>query len=163
VRGAKRVSIRALACTSCSPIARRRASVNDGDGDTLRSQTCFLAVTRAASTTREVIAADRRTVCCAQRAATDTPPSTRVEALSQRTRTTRPAARGGRLHRQDDPRAGPRDADVTGRATASVRHRTAASRGETIDRIAPTQGVPWHNRFHDSGVVVPAMPMPRSR
>jgi hypothetical protein len=44
---------------------------------------------------------------------------------------TRFAARGGWLHRPGDPRAAPRDADVTGRATASVGHRTAASRGET--------------------------------
>jgi hypothetical protein len=78
------------------------------------------------------------------------------------TRTTRLAARGGRLHRPGDPRAGPRDADVTGRATASVWHRTAASRGETSGRTAPTQAVPWHDRFHHSGVVVPAMPLPRT-
>ena len=36
---------------------------------------------------------------------------------------------GRRLHRPCNPRARPRDADVTGRATASVRHRTAASHG----------------------------------
>jgi hypothetical protein len=80
--------------------------------------------------------------------------------LPQRTRTTRLAARGGWLHRPGDPRAGPRDADVTGRATASVMHRTAASRGETNGRTAPTQAV-HRDRFHHSGVVVPAMPMPR--
>jgi hypothetical protein len=79
------------------------------------------------------------------------------------TRTTRLAAPGGRLHRPGDPRAGPRDAAVTGRTTASVGHRTAASRGETNGRTAPTQAVPWHDRFHHSGVVVPAMPMPRTR
>jgi hypothetical protein len=77
------------------------------------------------------------------------------------TRTTRLAARGGRLHRPGDPRAGPHDADVTRRATASVGHRTAASRGETNGRTAPTQAVPRHDRFHHSGVDVPAMPMPR--
>jgi hypothetical protein len=76
-------------------------------------------------------------------------------------RTTRLAARGGRLHRPGDPRAGPRDADVTGRATASVGHRTAASRGETNGRAARTQAASWHDRSHYSGVVVPAMPMPR--
>ena len=53
-------------------------------------------------------------------------------------------------------------ADVTGRTTASVGHRTAASRGETNGRTAPTQAVPWHERFHHSGVVLPAMPMPRT-
>ena len=58
------------------------------------------------------------------------------------TRTTRLAARSGRLHRPGDPRAGPRDADVTGRATASVRHRTAASRGETNGRTTPTRPCP---------------------
>jgi hypothetical protein len=83
--------------------------------------------------------------------------------LPERTRTRRLAVRGGRLHRPGDPRAGPRDADVTRRATASVRHRTAASRGETNGRTAPTQAVPWHDRFHHSGVVVPAMPMPRTQ
>jgi hypothetical protein len=83
--------------------------------------------------------------------------------VALRTRTTRLAARGRRLHRPGDPRAGPRDADVTGRATASVGHRTAASRGETNGRTAPTQAVPWHDRSHHSGVVVPAMPMPRER
>jgi hypothetical protein len=67
-------------------------------------------------------------------------------------------ARGGRLHRPGDPRAGPRHADVTGRATASVEHRTAASRGETNGRTPPTQAVPWHDRFHHSSVVVLAMP-----
>jgi hypothetical protein len=60
--------------------------------------------------------------------------------------TTRLAARGGRLHRPGDPRAGPRDADVAGHAAASVGHRTAASRGETNGRTAPTQAVPWHDR-----------------
>jgi len=52
-------------------------------------------------------------------------------AHAHRTRTTRLLTRGGRLHRPGDPRAGPRDADVTGRATGSVGHRTGASRGET--------------------------------
>ena len=46
--------------------------------------------------------------------------SAKSTALTQpdRTRTTRLAARSGRLHRPGDPRAGPGDADVTGRATA---------------------------------------------
>ena len=79
------------------------------------------------------------------------------------TKTTRIGARGGRLHRPGDPRAGPRDADLTGRATASVRCRTAASRGETNGRTAPTQAVPWHDRSYHSGVLVPAMPMPRAQ
>jgi hypothetical protein len=83
--------------------------------------------------------------------------------LLQRTRTTRLAARGGRLHRPDDPQAGRRDADVTLCATASVGHRTAASRGETNGRTPPTKAVPWHDRFHHSGLVVPAIPMPRMR
>jgi len=81
--------------------------------------------------------------------------------LPKRTRTIRVAVRGGRLHRPGDPRVGPCDADVTARATASVGHRTAASRGETHGRTAPSQGVPWHDRFRHSGVVVPATPMPR--
>ena len=44
-----------------------------------------------------------------------------------------------------------------------IGHRTAAKRGETNGRTAPTQAVPWHDRFHHSGVVVPAMPMPRTQ
>jgi len=88
-------------------------------------------------------------------------PSKSLGSLLLGTRTTRLAARGGRLHRPGDLRAGPRDADVTGHATASVGHRTAASRGETNVRTAPTMAVPWHDRFDHSGVVVPAMPMPR--
>jgi hypothetical protein len=74
---------------------------------------------------------------------------------------TRLTAHGGRLHRPGD--RGPRDADVTGRATASERHRTAASRGETNGRTAPTQAVAWHDRFQHSDVVVPAMPLRRRR
>jgi hypothetical protein len=89
------------------------------------------------------------------------PPAPMPPSLLDGTRTTRLAARGGRLHRPGDPRAGPRDADVTGRATASVGHRTAASRGETNGRAARTQAASWHDRSHYSGVVVPAMPMPR--
>ena len=46
------------------------------------------------------------------------------------TRTTRLAAPGRRLHRPGNPRAGSRDADVTGRAAASVRHRTRDPRGK---------------------------------
>jgi hypothetical protein len=42
-------------------------------------------------------------------------------------------------------------------------HRTAASRGKTNGRTAPTQAVPWHDRFHHSGIVAPAMPMPRAQ
>jgi hypothetical protein len=81
-------------------------------------------------------------------------------ALTLRTKTTRLAARGGRLHCPRDPRAGRRDADVAGRATASVGHRTAASRGETSGRTAPSHAVPLHDRCHHGGVAVPAMPMP---
>jgi len=71
-------------------------------------------------------------------------PANRVTASSlvQRTRTTRLAACGGRLHRPDDPQAARRDDDVTGRATASVGHRTAASRGETNGRTTPTRPCP---------------------
>jgi hypothetical protein len=110
--------------------------------------------------------------CCRPEAATNRPDPARplckasrargssLSGLSGWTRTTRLAARGGRLHRPGDPRAGPGDADVSGRATASVGHRTAASRGETNGRTAHTQAVPWHDRFYHSGVVVPAMPLP---
>jgi hypothetical protein len=42
--------------------------------------------------------------------------------------------RGRRLHRPGHPRAGPRDADVAGRATASLGHLTAASRRERAAR-----------------------------
>jgi hypothetical protein len=52
------------------------------------------------------------------------------------------AADGCIAQERDDPRAGPRDADVTGRATASVGHRTAASRGETNGRTAPIRPCP---------------------
>ena len=38
-------------------------------------------------------------------------------------------ARGGQLHRPEDPQADPRQADVTRRATASVGHRTTGLRG----------------------------------
>ena len=38
-------------------------------------------------------------------------------------------ARGGRLHRPDDPQADPRQADVTRRATASIAHLAAGLRG----------------------------------
>jgi hypothetical protein len=87
----------------------------------------------------------------------------RPVALPLWTRTTRLAAFGGRLHRPGDPRACPRDTAVTGRAAASGGNGTAASRGETSGRTAPTQAVPGHDRFHHSGVVVPARPMPRTR
>jgi len=63
-------------------------------------------------------------------------------ALMLGTRTTRLAARGGRLHRPGDPRAGPRDVDVTGGATASVGHRTAASRGEPTAGPHPLRPCP---------------------
>ena len=43
-----------------------------------------------------------------------------------------------------------------------VGHRTAASRGETNGRTAPTQTVLWLDRFHHSGVVVPTVPLPLS-
>jgi hypothetical protein len=46
--------------------------------------------------------------------------------------------------------------------SASVRHRTAASDG--VPTAGPTDSaVPWHDRFHHSPVVAPAMPMPRMR
>jgi len=62
--------------------------------------------------------------------------------LLPRTRTTRLAARRGRLHRPGDPRAGPRDADVTDRATASVEHRSGASRGnQRPDRTHSGRGL----------------------
>ena len=52
---------------------------------------------------------------------------------------------------------------ASGRATASVGHRTAASPGEANSRPVPTQAAPWHDRFHHSGAVAPAMPLPRRR
>ena len=77
------------------------------------------------------------------------------------TRTTRLAARSGRLHRPGDPRGGPRDADVTGRAIAHRASDCCFALG-TNGRTPRTQAVPWHDRFHHSGGVVPAMAMPRS-
>ena len=62
--------------------------------------------------------------------------------LLPRTRTTRLAACGGRPHRPDDPQAGRRDAHVTSCATASVRRRTAASRGKTNARSTATRPCP---------------------
>ena len=82
---------------------------------------------------------------------------------SRTTRTTRLAACGGRPRRPDDPQAGQRDAHVTSRATASVRRRTAASRGENERPRHRDSAVPWHDRFRHSGVVVPAIPLPRMR
>jgi hypothetical protein len=66
-------------------------------------------------------------------------PAPALRALPGWTRTTRLAACGGRLHRPDDPQAGPRGAHVTSRAPASVRRRTAASRGETSARRTGTR------------------------
>jgi hypothetical protein len=54
-----------------------------------------------------------------------TPKQKHNRTVALRTRTTRLVAGGGRLHRTGDPRAGPRDADVTGRTTASIGHLTA--------------------------------------
>jgi len=62
------------------------------------------------------------------------PPSS----LLRWTRTTRLAARGGRLHRPGDPRAGASDADVTGRATASGESECSSARGnQRPDRTNP--------------------------
>lgn len=59
--------------------------------------------------------------------------------------------RGGQLHRPDDPRAGPRDADVTHRATASAGHRATGSRRTGSSARRP--GRPWRGRDERVGLL----------
>jgi len=105
-------------------------------------QTCLTAIAGVAGVLTARLIRDNLQAHLALARVGKQPPSSAPTSLPVWTRITRLAARCGRLRCPGDPRAGPRDADFTGRATASVGHRTAASRGETNGRTAPPRPCP---------------------